>query len=154
MNASAPVPARDAQNVPSVFNTQLRAENEVAPTVSTSMATGSAQIKIADDNTITFKLVIHNPAGEQFVAAHIHRAPITQNGRIVADFLLSGFTAEERRAEQIVLRGTVSPRAGVDPALLAERLRDETDQYYVNVHSTIILVVPFAVSCGNTQRPS
>lgn len=127
--------ARDAQDVPGVFNTQLRATNEVAPTVTTSVAKGSAQLKVADDNSISFKVVIDNLAGEQFVAAHIHRAPATANGGIVADFVLTGFSAAELRSEEIVIRGTVTPRTGVNPAVLAERLRDETDQYYVNVHS-------------------
>ena len=128
--------ARDTQDVPGVFNTQLRPENEVAPTVSSSVAKGSAQIKVADDNSITFQLVVQNPAGEQFVAAHIHRAPATANGGIVANFVLTGFSAEERSGKQIVLRGTITPHTGVAPAVLAERLRDEPELYYVNVHST------------------
>ena len=119
------VMAAPTNKLVAVFNTQLRAENEVTPTPSTSVAWGSAQIKVYDDGMIAWKVKIHNPAGETFTAGHIHEGSATGTGP-VRQGLFSGPTTDT----QLDLRGSV-----MNAALASELVADPAN-YYVNFHTT------------------
>jgi hypothetical protein len=114
---------------PTVFNTQLRAENEPGGT-STSESKGHAQVKVLADGTIEFTLTLNNKGDETFTQAHIHKAPAGANGPIHWDFFL--LPDPDLIGPHPSLRGVASPRA---VANLADLLANP-DQYYVNVHST------------------
>jgi hypothetical protein len=85
----APAPAADDRR-PSfasgnaaacVLNTKLAPENE--PVLSTSEATGHAQVKVRNGGTIEWKAFILNKAEETFFAGHIHLGPPGVSGPIV-----------------------------------------------------------------------
>lgn len=122
--------ATDANDQPHVFNTQLRPENEVPPRISDGK--GPAQIKLADvtaaTSTVEFHIVVHNPENATYIAGHIHRAPEGVNGPIVID-LLGGLTP--RSDDHIIFEGT-----RVTSAALAEDIRDNPQNYYINLHTT------------------
>ena len=106
-----------------VYNTQLRAENEV-PT-SNSAAFGHSQIKVRNDGTIEFKTHIVNPERENFVAGHIHRAPEGSFGPVVQSLFQGGATTEK----QIMQSGVVTNAA------LGAAICNNPTAYYVNYHS-------------------
>jgi len=85
-----------------VYTTQLRTENEVPPRTAESF--GYTQIKVRNDGTIEFKTHIVNPAGETFVAGHIHVGSSTVAGPVVQGIFLGGPTS----ADQIMQSGEVS----------------------------------------------
>src|SRR5882724_6724393 len=60
---------------PTVFNVQLRAENEPNG-ASTSESKGHAQVMVLADGTIEFTFTINNKSGETYTRAHIHKAPV------------------------------------------------------------------------------
>ncbi len=107
-----------------VFNTQLRAANET--TGSTSQAWGHAQIKVYASGRIAWKVLIHNPAAETFIAGHIHRAPRGVAGPVV----LPLFSGPPTRATHLDLRGAATNAA------LARALVADPAAYYVNFHTT------------------
>lgn len=107
-----------------VYTTQLRTENEVPPRTAESL--GHTQIKVRNDGTIEFKTHIVNPAGETFVAGHIHIAPAGVNGPVVQSLFQGGPTSEE----QIMQSGEVS-----NPTLGAAICANPS-AYYVNYHTT------------------
>ncbi|MGH7662932.1 MAG: CHRD domain-containing protein [Gemmatimonadaceae bacterium] len=114
------------------YNTQLRPENEnrfepVTDPVE-SVARGHAQIKLYDDNTIEFKIKVHNPARETFVAGHIHRGGEDVNGPVVVSLFPPGFGSSDKHFD---LRGstTASP-------VLADEIRANPAGFYVNLHTT------------------
>ena len=113
---------------PTVFNTQLRAENEPNGT-STSESKGHAQVKVLADGTIEFTLTLNNKGDETFTQAHIHKAPAGVNGPIHWDFFL--LPDPDLTGPHPSLRGIASPRA----AAVLEDLLANPEQYYVNVHS-------------------
>ena len=106
-----------------VYNTQLRAENEVPTSNSTSF--GHSQIKVRNDGTIEFKTHIVNPSGETFRAGHIHVGPTGVAGPVVQSLFQGGPT----NAPQIMQSGEVS-----NPALGAAICANPS-AYYVNYHS-------------------
>ena len=114
---------------PTVFNTELRAENEPNG-ASTSESKGTAQVKVLANGTIEFILILNNKSDETFIQAHIHHAPAGVNGPIHWDFFL--LADPDLTGAHPSLRGVASPRAA---AVLADLLANP-DQYYVNVHST------------------
>ena len=114
---------------PTVFNTQLLAENEPNG-ASTSESKGHAQVKVLADGTIEFTLTLNNKSDETFIQAHIHNAPAGVNGPIHWDFFL--LPDPDLVGPHPSLRGIASPRA---VAVLADLLANP-DQYYVNVHSS------------------
>jgi hypothetical protein len=116
---------------PTVFNVQLRAENEPNP-VSTSAALGFAQVMVLDDGTMEFFFTVNNKDEETFTRAHIHKAPEGVNGPIHWDFLEAGNPVASVSDQPSQLRGVARARAA---AVLADLLANP-DQYYVNVHST------------------
>jgi hypothetical protein len=116
---------------PTVFNVELRAENEPNG-ASTSESKGQAQVKVLDDGTIEFLFTINNKSVETYNRAHIHKAPAGVNGPIHWDFLEAGDPVASISDQPSQLRGTARPRAA---AVLADLLANP-DQYYVNVHST------------------
>lgn len=116
---------------PTVFNVQLRAENEPNGT-STSESKGQAQIMVLDDGTIGFTFTINNKSEETYTRAHIHKAPAGTNGPIHWDFLEAGDPVASVEGQPAQLRGVARARAA---AVLSDLLANP-DQYYVNVHST------------------
>lgn len=119
---------------PTVFNVELRAENEPNG-ASTSESKGQAQVKVLADGTIEFLFTINNKSGETYNRAHIHKAPAGSNGPIHWDLLEAGVPVASLSGQPSQLRGTARARAAAD---LADLLANP-DQYYVNVHSTIFL---------------
>jgi hypothetical protein len=117
---------------PTVFNTQLRAEQE-PNNASTSESKGHAQVKVLADGTIEFTLVINNKSGETYTRAHIHKAAAGVNGPIHWDFLEAGVPVASIGDQPATLRGVARPRA----AAVLNDLVANPDQYYVNVHSTV-----------------
>jgi hypothetical protein len=115
---------------PTVFNVELRAENEPNG-ASTSESKGHAQVSVLDDGTIEFLLTINNKSGETYNRAHIHKAPAGVNGPIHWDLLEAGDPVASISDQPSQLRGTARPRTDAD---LADLLANP-DQYYVNVHS-------------------
>lgn len=114
-----------------VFNVQLRAENEPNNT-STSDSKGPAQVKVFEDGTMEFTFTINNKSDETFTRAHIHKAPAGTNGPIHWDFLEAGNPVASVTGQPAQLRGVARPRAA---AVLADLLANPQN-YYVNVHST------------------
>jgi hypothetical protein len=113
-----------------VFNTSLRADQE-PNNASTSESKGTAQVKVLDDGTIEFVLIINNKSDETFNRAHIHKAPAGVNGPIHWDFLEAGVPVASIGGHPAILRGVARARAA---AVLSDLLANP-DQYYVNVHS-------------------
>jgi hypothetical protein len=117
---------------PTVFNVQLRAENEPNG-ASTSDSKGHAQVMVLEDGTIEFTFTVNNKSGETYTRAHIHKAPAGVNGPIHWDFLEAGVPVESISDQPSQLRGVARARAA---AVLSDLLA-HPDQYYVNVHSTV-----------------
>lgn len=117
---------------PTVFNAQLRAENEPNGT-STSTSKGHAQVMVLADGTIEFSFTVNNKSGETYTRAHIHKAAAGVNGPIHWDFLEAGNPVASLSDQPSQLRGVARARAA---AVLADLLANP-DQYYVNVHSTV-----------------
>lgn len=116
---------------PTVFNVQLRSENE-PNSASTSESKGYAQVMVLADGTIEFTFTINNKSAETYTRAHIHKAPAGVNGPIHWDFLEAGNPVASISDQPSQLRGVARARAA---AVLADLLA-HPDQYYVNVHST------------------
>src|SRR3954447_4389465 len=104
--------AAPADKLVAVFTTQLRAENET--TGSTSQAWGDAQIKVYASGLIEWKVMIHNPAEETFVAGHIHEGEVGVAGP-VRQGLFSGPPTSDTHLD---LRGSVT-NAALASALVA-----------------------------------
>ena len=117
---------------PTVFNVQLRSENEPNG-ASTSDSKGHAQVVVLADGTMEFTFTINNKSSETYTRAHIHKAPAGVNGPILWDFLEAGVPVASVSDQPSQLRGVARPRAA---AVLSDLLA-HPDQYYVNVHSTV-----------------
>jgi hypothetical protein len=117
---------------PTVFNVQLRAEDEPNG-ASTSESKGHAQVMVFEDGTMEFTFTINNKSGETFTRAHIHKAPAGVNGPIHWDFLEAGVPVASVSDQPSQLRGVARARAA---AVLADLLANPSG-YYVNVHSTV-----------------
>ena len=117
---------------PTVFNVQLRAENEPNG-ASTSDSKGHAQVMVLEDGTIEFSFTVNNKSGETYTRAHIHKAAAGVNGPIHWDFLEAGNPVASLADQPSQLRGVARARSA---AVLADLLA-HPDQYYVNVHSTV-----------------
>src|SRR5919202_4883870 len=107
-----------------VLNTQLRAVNET--TGSTSQAWGHAQIKVFASGRIAWKVMIHTPAAETFVAGHIHRGVRGVAGPVV----LPLFSGPPTHMKHLDLRGAATNAA------LARALVANPAAYYVNFPTT------------------
>lgn len=117
---------------PTVFNVQLRAENEPGGT-STSESKGQAQVKVLNDGTIEFTFTINNKSDETYRRAHIHKGAAGVNGPIHWDFLEAGVPVASVSGQPSQLRGVARARTAAN---LADLLANPS-QYYVNVHSTV-----------------
>jgi hypothetical protein len=95
----------------------------VPPT--TSRASGATLVRI-NGTTVRFATVIGNPAREQFVAGHIHVAPVGVNGPIVVP-LFAG--VNDRR-----LFTQFDTVEDIDAELAAAICADPA-AYYVNYHT-------------------
>ena len=122
---------------PTVFNVQLRAENE-PNNASTSESKGHAQVLVLADGTIEFTFTINNKSGETYTRAHIHKAPAGVNGPIHWDFLEAGNPVASLSDQPSQLRGVARARTGAGVAVLSDLLANPAG-YYVNVHSTAFL---------------
>jgi hypothetical protein len=91
-----------------------------------STASGHAQIKVRNDGTIEWNVFVLNPAGETFIAGHIHRAPAGVAGPVVQPLHMSGATTDM----QIRDVGEAS-----NPTLGSAICADPS-AYYVNYHTT------------------
>jgi hypothetical protein len=118
-------PGGSDSGVKCVFTTQLLAENE-APHVSTSEAFGHTQIKIRNDNTVEWNTHIVNPAGENFVAGHVHKAPVGVAGPVLVP-LFSGATTDAQIKD--------TGEAAASSAALADDICANPQNYYVNYHT-------------------
>jgi hypothetical protein len=116
---------------PTVFNVQLRAENEPNG-ASTSKSKGHAQVKVYEDGTMEFTFTVNNKSDETYTRAHIHKAAAGTNGPIHWDFLEAGNPVASISDQPSQLRGIARPRAA---AVVADLLANPSG-YYVNVHST------------------
>ena len=116
---------------PTVFNVQLRSENEPNG-ASTSESKGHAQVKVYDDGTIEFTFTVNNKSGETFTRSHIHKGAAGVNGAIHWDFLEPADPATSISDQPAQLRGIARARAA---AVLADLLANPSG-YYVNVHSS------------------
>ena len=118
-------PGRDC-----VLHAKLAAKNEVPPT--NSVAKGHTHIKVRNDGTIEFKTKINNKDRENFVAGHIHQAPVGFNGGHRGGAVLP--PAPATSARHIKESGVVTP----DPT---ERTRPAPSSattpsaFYVNYHT-------------------
>ena len=117
-------PAGSDEATMCVYTTQLRTENEVPARTAASF--GHTQIKVRNDGTIEFNTHIVNPAGETFVAGHIHIGSSTVAGPVVQGIFQGGATSDL----QIMQSGEVS-----NPTLGAAICANPSN-YYVNYHTT------------------
>jgi CHRD domain len=120
--------AKSGQGVMCVLHAKLVAANEVPPT--TSAAKGHTQIKVRNDGTIEFKTRINNKKSENFVAGHVHQAPVGVNGPIVVELFVP--PAPATSARHIKQNGVVTPEPGTTGADLCQ----DPSAYYVNYHTT------------------
>lgn len=120
------------------FKADLTGSQEV-PAVSTS-TTGKASVKFNREQTkADFRVNVHK--GEAITAAHLHCAPASQNGPVVAHLfgnIPGGFNVNGKLADFTLTQANIVTNAGCSPAIttmaeLAQALRD--GRIYANVHS-------------------
>jgi hypothetical protein len=121
--------ANSGQGVMCVLHAKLTAKDETPPT--TSAATGHTQVKVRNDGTIEFKTQINNRNNENFVAGHIHQAPVGVAGPIVVPLFVP--PAPPTSLRQIKQSGVATPNAGTTAADLCQ----DPGAYYVNYHTTV-----------------
>jgi hypothetical protein len=124
-----------AQTIPSIFYATLEGEQEVPPV--DSDAKGFAIFRLSNDGTeLEFQVIVANI--ENVTAAHIHLAPIGENGDIVA-FLFNPEAPTEGRTNGVLAEGTITSADLVGPlegATLSELIDEmEAGNTYVNVHT-------------------
>jgi hypothetical protein len=124
-----------AQTIPSIFRATLEGEQEVPPV--DSDAKGVAIFRLSNDGTeLEYKVIVANI--ENVTAAHVHLAPIGENGDIVA-FLFNPETPTEGRTNGVLAKGTITSADLVGPlegATLSELIDEmEEGNTYVNVHT-------------------
>jgi hypothetical protein len=133
---SAPITISSyAQTIPSIFRATLEGEQEVPPV--DSDAKGVAIFRLSNDGTeLEYKVIVANI--EDVTAAHIHLAPIGENGDIVA-FLFNPEAPTEGRTNGVLAEGTITSADLVGPlegATLSELIDEiEVGNTYVNVHT-------------------
>src|SRR3954462_6859535 len=109
-------PAKNGRGTMCVLHAKLAAKNET--TGSTSTAKGHTQIKVRNDGTIEFKTRINNKNRENFVAGHVHEAPVGVNGPIVVELFVP--PAPATSARHIKQGGVVTPETGTTGAELCQ----------------------------------
>jgi hypothetical protein len=107
-----------------VLNTKLAPENEP---VSTSEATGHAQVKVRNDGNIEWKAFILNKAEETFFAGHIHRGRPGMIGPIVVPTTTFIPPTSDRTIQ------TSDETAAPHP--VAADLCANPAEYYINFHT-------------------
>ncbi|MGR0321171.1 CHRD domain-containing protein [Agromyces sp. ZXT2-3] len=124
-----------AQADDSTYTAQLSAANEVPP--NDSLARGATIFKLSPDGTeLEYRLIVANL--ENPVAAHIHLAPSTENGPVVA-FLYGPVPAGGGKTSGVIATGTITaadligPLAGASLSDLVDAL--DSGGAYVNVHT-------------------
>jgi hypothetical protein len=121
--------AKSDRGVDCVLHAKLAAKNEV-PTPTDSTAKGHTHIKVRNDGTIEFKTQINNRGRENFVAGHVHEAPVDDNGPIVVELFVP--PAPATTARHIKQRDVVTPKEGaIEPADLCQ----DPSAFYVNYHT-------------------
>jgi hypothetical protein len=123
---------------PKNFRAHLAGAFEVPPVI--TQATGQAIFKVsADGSTITYRLIVANL--EDTLQAHIHVAPVGQNGSVVAflypdappPVLIEGTFSGVLATGEITAEDLRGPLAGLTIADLVAQL--ESGNAYVNVHT-------------------
>jgi Cu/Zn superoxide dismutase len=120
--------SKSGRGVMCVLHAKLAAKNETPPTTST--AKGHTQIKVRNDGTIEFKTQINNKNHENFVAGHIHQAPVGVAGPIVVPLVPPPPVTSARHIKQ---KGVATPNTGTTGADLCQ----DPSAYYVNYHTTV-----------------
>ncbi len=125
------VAAGDGNN----FVAPLEAEQEVPPTDSNAVGVATFQLS-ADGTELSFSLVVANI--ENVVASHIHIAPESVNGPVVA-FLYGNAPPGGGRTNGVLATGTITAASLIGPMaghplsdLIAEM---QAGNAYVNVHT-------------------
>jgi hypothetical protein len=118
--------AKNDRGVMCVLHAKLAAVNET--TGSTSTAKGHTQIKVRTGGTIEFKTQINNKNHENFVAGHIHVAPVGVAGPIVVPL---SPPPPETSARHIKEKGVATPNTGTTGADLC----GDPSAFYVNYHT-------------------
>jgi hypothetical protein len=121
--------------LPSIFHATLEGEQEVPPV--DSDAKGFATFRSNNDGTeLEYKVIVANI--EDVTAAHIHLAPIGENGDIVA-FLFNPEAPTDGTTNGVLAEGTITSADLVGPlegATLSELIDEiEAGNTYVNVHT-------------------
>jgi hypothetical protein len=120
-----------------VYNTQLRAEEEV-PHISDSEASGHAQIKIYDDGTIEWMVKVNNKMGEAMFMGHIHEQTSANGTGPIRQWLIPP-TAPVPPATSAALPNLTDRhldfRNSAVNADLATKIMEDPARYYVNIHS-------------------
>jgi CHRD domain len=124
-----------AQTIPSIFRATLEGEQEVPPV--DSDAKGVAIFRSSNDATeLEYKVIVANI--EDVTAAHIHLAPIGENGDIVA-FLFNPEAPTDGTTNGVLAEGNITSADLVGPlegATLSELIDEiEAGNTYVNVHT-------------------
>jgi hypothetical protein len=124
---------------PQIFMTHLTGDEEVPP--NESKAQGMAILKLSEDGTeLNYKLIVANI--ENVAQAHIHVAPVGENGPIVAWLYPSAPPAQliPGRSNGVLAEGTITDADLVGPlaGMTLEDLLDEmrSGNTYVNVHTS------------------
>jgi hypothetical protein len=128
VSAASVAPAKSGRGVMCVLHAKLSAREET--TGSTSVAKGHTLIKVRNSGTIEFKTSINNRNREDFVAGHIHLAPVGVPGDIVVPLFVP--PAPSTDARHIKQRGVATPNPGTTGAALC----GNPSAYYVNYHTT------------------
>jgi len=126
---------------PLTMHSLMRPENEppvAADPVHTSVARASGQAHLTESGTVEFKFTVDNPAGETFIAAHIHEAPVGTNGPIVVGFFGPPTKPGDAPVSdtKFELTGTGDFNNIPDQAALLARIREHPETFYLNLHTT------------------
>ena len=121
-----PAPVIPPPTLVKEWTVPLAAKNENNPPAGRS-ETGTANIKLLSDNTITYTItVVGLAAGDALTAAHIHAGDVITNGPVILGFspVFSGSTAS----------GTITNIR----TTFIDSLKDNINELYFNVHSTLV----------------
>jgi hypothetical protein len=106
------------------WNIPLAAKNENNPPAGRT-ETGTANIKLLSDNTITYTISVTGlAAGDALTAAHIHVGDVISNGSVILGFSPT-FTGSTATGTITSIRST-----------FIDSLKDDVNELYFNVHST------------------
>ena len=120
---STPAGASDESTTECTAFAVLKAGNEVPPT--TSRASGAAAVHI-NGTTLSFAVAIFNPAGESFIAGHIHVGAAGVNGPVAVPLFAGSVST------RLIFQ---ADRLTITEARAAE-ICGNPSGFYVNYHTT------------------